>query len=173
MRNRTLMTALFGAISGAVTMLIWDARGGRRRTPRLAANTVGACRSATAAAKAHSRDVVHRARGALSDLKASTEPDGEASDEVLRERVRSRLGHVVSHAHLLEVTVDDGVATISGPIAEGASAPVIEELSRVPGLERIDGILSEEPTTESTPSLKPHRRRAWFRTGAARQFDNS
>ncbi|MDH3725632.1 MAG: BON domain-containing protein, partial [Thermoleophilia bacterium] len=131
------------------------------------------CRGASDAVAAHSRDLTNRARGVMSDIRASAEHEGEASDEVLRERVRSRLGHLATHAHSLEVTVRDGVATIAGPVAEGASEALVQEISLVPGLKGVQDELSEESASESTPTLRPHRRRAWFRSAVAQRFDRS
>jgi gas vesicle protein len=173
MRGGTILTGLIGAILGAIAMFLWDPRGGKRRRAMWREQATSRCRGASEAVAAHSRDITNRARGVMSDLKASSDQEGEASDEVLKERVRSRLGHLATHAHSLEVTVDDGVATIAGPIAEGASAALVQEISLVPGLKGVQDELSEESAGESTPTLRPHRRRGWFRTGAAEPLDRS
>jgi hypothetical protein len=106
----------------------------------------------------------------MMDLRASTEPPGETPDAKLRERVRSRLGHIATHVHSLEVAVEDGVVSIKGPIAEGAAEPLLEEIALVPGIRAVEGALIEESATETTPNLKPHRRRPSL--GPRPQIDN-
>jgi osmotically-inducible protein OsmY len=144
-------------------MFLWDPDRGKGRRTTWSERAQSRCRGASEAVAAHSRDLSNRARGAMSDVKASTEVETPPTDEVLTDRVRSRLGHLVTHAHSLDVAVDDGIVTISGPVASGVEPPLVDEISRVPGVRDVETDLREQELTESTPELRPHRPRAWFR----------
>lgn len=162
MANRVFACAA-GAITGAVAMFLWDPRSGKRRRAMWRQRAASKYRGASQTVAAHSRDLGGRARGAMQDMKASTEPAAPPSDDILKERVRARLGHVVSHAHSLEVQAEDGMVTISGPVAQGVEQALIDEISRVPGVRDVETELTVQPVSESTPELRPHRPRAWFR----------
>jgi gas vesicle protein len=155
------IAALVGAVAGVAAMFFSDPRSGRRRRSVWREGTTSRYRSASSAAAARSRDVAQRTRGAVSDLRASAR-GGEVGDEKLTRRVRSRLGHLVTHAHSLEVEVQDGHVTLRGRVAEGATAAVLEEIAVVPGVKDVTSELAEEALAEGTPALRPHRRRAWF-----------
>ena len=87
-------------------------------------------------------------------------PEGE-DDRVLAERVRSMLGHVVSHAHALALEVSRGVVTVSGPILRNEMRVALKALKRVPGVRRVVNALEPHPEPHRMPGLQRDRRLAW------------
>src|SRR5579872_4832667 len=61
------------------------------------------------------RDLFRRAQGAADETFSLLAPK-PASDQVLRDRVRSRLGRATSHSHAIEVEAKDGWVTLKGPV---------------------------------------------------------
>jgi uncharacterized membrane protein len=72
----------------------------------------------------------------------------------LEARVRSRLGHVVSHPHAVHVQVDRAQVTLSGPILAPESDALIRAVAAVPGVEAVvnDLELYDDPT--GVPALQ-------------------
>ncbi|HEY8504756.1 MAG TPA: SRPBCC family protein, partial [Gemmataceae bacterium] len=115
------------------------------------------------------RDLSHRAAGLAA---GATSPFGdrqEASDEVLAERVRSRVGRYCSHASSLEVAVHDGKVTLGGPILAEEVNDVLRAAAAVPGVSGVEDRLEvyEEPGNVSglqgqgrRPGLTPNFLRA-------------
>ena len=125
---------------GAGLMYYFDPdRGSRRRT--------------------HARNQVLHASRQLRDKagrqlrRASTDVD----DRVLAERVRSMLGHVVSHAHALALDVSRGVVTVSGPILRNEMRRTLKALKRVPGVRRVVNALEPHPDPHRMPGVRDHR----------------
>lgn len=63
------------------------------------------------------RDLHHRVHGIASIARGAAAGDGVA-DDVIANRVHSRLGHVCSHPHAVKVSCQDGSIELRGPILE-------------------------------------------------------
>ena len=111
---------LFGAglgVGTAAMFLLDPDRGKRRRALvrdkfALALTKTGDCMEVTG------RDLRNRTRGTIAAIQSrfsSEQPD----DSVLVDRVRSKLGRIVSHPSAVEVTVENGNVTLSGPVLAG------------------------------------------------------
>lgn len=83
-------------------------------------------------------------------------PDG-VDDRVLAERVRSMLGHVVSHAHALALDVSRGVVTVRGPILRNEMRRTVKALKRVRGVRRVVNALEPHPEPRRMPGVRDHR----------------
>jgi hypothetical protein len=59
------------------------------------------------------------------------------SDDVLHERVRSKLGRVSSHPGAIEVSVSDGQVTLRGPILSTEVQQTFNAVRGVPGVKRV------------------------------------
>src|SRR5690606_24938145 len=93
---------LAGAGLGAGLMYLLDPDTGRRRRALTRDRLVHATHVAGHAAGAAGRDLAHRAAGAAARIRGRVKHE-EVDDTVLVERVRARLGHLVSHPGALEV----------------------------------------------------------------------
>jgi len=136
---------LLGAALGAGIMYLVDPDGGRRRRALLRDQLVSAGHKTSDAVGATSRDVTNRARGVVAELRGRLRRE-HVGDDVLRERVRARVGSVVGHAGALETHVSDGRVTLRGPVL---SEEVERLLRRVRGVRGVEEVLSELEVHES------------------------
>jgi len=140
-----LSRVLLGALIGAGVMYLLDPDGGRRRRALLRDQLVSAGHKTSDAVGATSRDVTNRARGVVAELRGRLRR-GHVGDDVLRERVRARIGSVVGHAGALETHVSDGRVTLRGPVL---SEELERLLRRVRGVRGVEEVLSELEVHES------------------------
>jgi hypothetical protein len=70
------------------------------------------------------------------------------SDAQLRERVRSRVGHWVSHPRAIEVDVQDGVVRVTGQVLASELDGLLSRLTGVPGVRKVHNALAalEDPS---------------------------
>src|SRR5438132_14240443 len=100
---------------GAGLMYAFDPDQGRRRRAMVRDQIVGAYCDCEEGLDAAWRDVQNRLQGISAGWRSLFEGD-QASDDVVRERVRSKLGRYVSHPSSIEVSVEGGRVTLSGPV---------------------------------------------------------
>lgn len=70
------------------------------------------------------------------------------ADVALCDRVRRRLGHVVSSPHAIDVAADGGRVVLTGAVAGAERRAVISAVARVPGVEYVDDFL-DDPVDEA------------------------
>src|SRR5687768_9194888 len=108
---------LTGIGVGFGLMYLLDPERGARRRARLRDAAVNAAHTAADAADAAGRDLSNRIAGTAAEVRGRF-TDGDVDDQTLIERVRTKLGRVVSHPHAISVTSDDGVITMTGPVLQ-------------------------------------------------------
>src|SRR6266850_3231295 len=150
---------LLGAAIGAGIMYLLDPDGGRRRRALLRDQLVSAAHKTTDAVDATSRDVANRARGVVADLRGRLRRQ-HVSDEVLRERVRARIGSVVGHAGALEARVNDGQVTLRGPVLSEEVDRLLRRVRSVRGVEDVISELEVHDTPGNIPALQGRPRPA-------------
>src|SRR5438270_382385 len=123
-----LARLLAGAAVGAGLMYLLDPEGGRRRRGLLRDQLVSAAHKTTDAVDATSRDMTNRARGVVAELRGRFSRNDHVSDDVLRERVRARIGSVVGPGGGIETHVADGRVTLRGPVLTETIAPLLRRL---------------------------------------------
>jgi osmotically-inducible protein OsmY len=149
-----LRLATFAA-AGAAVMFYFDPEAGRRRRAMMRDKLTSTSREAAEAAQATARRVTDRARGLVHE--GTSRLDGSAlprSDEQLRERIRSRLGHLSSHPGAIEVVVEQGRVRLEGPILAREVERVVDEIRRMPGVESVDNQLSVHEQPGNIPALQ-------------------
>ena len=80
--------------------------------------------------------------------------DDQADDEVIAERIRSELGHVVSHPGAIDVSVEDGRATLTGAVLEEEAVALIHGVHAVRGVREIVDRLERHEDAEDVPGLQ-------------------
>ena len=55
----------------------------------------------------------------------------DVPDEVLLERVRNRLGHLVQHPQSITTTVEEGIVRLTGTVAREEKKRVLREIREV------------------------------------------
>jgi uncharacterized membrane protein len=138
---------------GAGLTYFLDPDRGRRRRALVRDTVTHAAKVGRTAAGKTSRDVGHRVSGLVSQATRTFKADA-VSDEVLVERVRARLGHVVSHPHAIGVTAEGGRVTLSGPILVSEVNRLLATVSRVRGVTGVEDRLQAHDYAGDVPSLQ-------------------
>ena len=128
--------ALSGAVGvgmGAGLMFVMDPARGRSRRSRARDRLASTVHQSEAALDTASRDLGHRLRGAVAEVRSALRSD-RPSDDVVAERVRAKLGRVSAHPHAIEVFVDGGVVTLRGAILDEEAARVRSRVASVRGV---------------------------------------
>jgi uncharacterized membrane protein len=132
-------------------------RGARRRN-MLRDQVVHARARAGDAFGKTTRDLGNRARGIVAETRALVTGD-DADDPVIAGRVRTALGRVTSHPRSIEVSVDQGRVTLSGPVLADEADRLLNTVRGVPGVEDIDDNLERHDSGEGVPGLQGGVRR--------------
>ena len=129
-----------GLIGGAGLMYLLDPDSGKRRRAELHDRLLHGIRSAGGELRVVSRGIANKSRGYLARAKSplATEP---VADSVLVERVRSQIGHAVTHAGAIGVSVREGRVILTGRVLGGEVRRVLKRVSRVPGVTGVENEL--------------------------------
>lgn len=150
----------FGAGLGLGTglMFLLDPDRGKRRRALLRDKCVWSARKTGEAAQVTARDIRNRAQGIASNIQSSF--NAEPVDNVkLMERVRSKLGRVVSHAHAIDVSAQNGRITLSGPILTDEVPYLLGCVNRIAGVNEVVNQLEPHDAADNHPSLQGDRER--------------
>jgi uncharacterized membrane protein len=148
-----LKTLIATATVSAIASRLLDRERGRRRRAVALDKANRAVRKTGGAVETTARDAWHRARGLVASLRARLTPDG-ADDVIVVERVRSRLGAVVSHPSSIEVTAIAGRVTLQGPVLEREADALIRRVQRVRGVRAVEDRLVRHRTAGDVPGLQ-------------------
>ncbi|MGH7631568.1 MAG: SRPBCC family protein [Gemmatimonadales bacterium] len=155
-----------GLLLGAGLMYLLDPDHGIRRRS-IARDRLGRARRRMGEGlSATARDVKNRSSGALAELRSRLEGD-EADDAVIEERIRARLGRLVSHPGAVEVAVIRGEATLLGTVLEDELEELVIGVARVRGVTRVWNQLEVSAEPDGVPALQaraPRGRRRRRRT---------
>lgn len=150
-----IFAGVAGVALGGAVMYFTDPERGRRRRAIVRDKVTGAWNDTTEAVGKRSRDVANRARGVAASARSTVRRGAErASDEKLVKRVRSRIGHVVSHPRAIEVSAHEGRVTLSGSVLADEAGGLIRETSGVRGVEEVEHRLRVHRTAENVPELQ-------------------
>jgi uncharacterized membrane protein len=155
--NRSL-SLLSGIGLGTGLMYYFDPDLGRRRRAQVRDQMVHLLNQLDDAVGVLSRDLTHRAEG-LGAEAASLLASQHPSDKVLADRVRSKLGRMVSHPRALEVSVRDGRVTLSGPILAHEVGRLLHSIRAVPGVTDVENQLEVHQHPGDLPALQGGRER--------------
>ena len=146
--------AMLGALGlGAGLMYLLDTDRGRRRRARLRDKATHALNESRRSMRITAQDFRNRVRGLSAGAKTLVNRT-PVSDEVLVERVRSKMGRVVSHPHSINVSADNGRVTLSGPILTNEVAKLIVCASSIPGVTGVENMLASHEEAGDVPGLQ-------------------
>jgi uncharacterized membrane protein len=100
-----------------------------------------------------SRDLRNRVTGFAAETRNLMTHE-DVSDEILVQRVRSKLGALVGHPGSVEVRAENGKVILSGPILAGEVDGLLKRSSTVRGVRDIENRLELHETAESIPRLQ-------------------
>lgn len=145
-QSKQVSNLITGIGIGAGLMYVLDPRSGRRRRALARDRAVSLVHRSEDAMDTTSRNLKDRTKGLLAEMK-SVMSEGEISDQVLVDRIRSRIGRVVSHPHAIQVSAQAGRVTLSGPILENELKNVVSSVESVRGVKEVENRL--EPHREA------------------------
>jgi uncharacterized membrane protein len=132
---------LGAAAVGAVSMYLLDPDHGRRRRAVMRDRLASGMSRLDGAASVASRDLRNRARGLVHEVRARFTEE-EVPDEILCERVRSRLGWAVSHPGAIEIAALSGRVTLSGAVLEREYVRLLRTVWAVRGVADVEDRLA-------------------------------
>jgi len=134
--SRIAFFSMLGAGAAAIGVYLFDPKDGRNRRSNLIKSTKRVMATAKHEAGKSIKDAQHHFVGGIACLSARLRTE-EATDEVVVERVRSRMGRVVAHSHPIKVASDQGIVTLWGPIARHELLPLLYKVKATPGVKEI------------------------------------
>ena len=153
MKTRRTRTVWIGTLLGAGLMALLDPQRGRRRRALLRDKVVRAAGAVGDAARLTWRDLRNRTRGIVAEVRhAAGGPT--VPDQVLAERVRSRIGRLVSHPGAVDVSVSGGRVTLTGSVLESEADRLIAGVKKTRGVEAVEESLSVHAEPGNVPALQ-------------------
>ena len=128
---------LLGGLSAAAAAFYFgDPRRGAKRRADFARGAGNVFGKVKAESDKSIRDLQNQLSGISARLRSHFEPE-DAADRVVEERVRSRIGRIVSYARRIRVLSDHGVVTLWGQAFTGEAAELLRAVSAVPGVREV------------------------------------
>jgi len=164
--------SLFGAaLLGAIAMYVYDSRSGRSRRAVMRYKTRSLLERANNTVDVAARGTAARLRGVQAHVMRLISRDKNTTDDrVLMERVRSKLGRVVSHPHAIDVIAWQGRVTLRGPVLAREAAALMAAVRSVSGVKNVENRLEVHDRPNHIPALQggdrqrmslAHRRGHW------------
>jgi len=146
-----------GISAGAAAMFFFDAISGGRRRALVRDKIVGVSHDAAHFAQAKSKRAVDHLKGLVVtrhlDRVTRSEPQ---SDQQLHDRIRARLGRVVSHPRSIHVVVNQGCVSLTGHILTKEVDRLINEVRHNVGVTAVDNQLVSHDSAQGIPELQGH-----------------
>jgi uncharacterized membrane protein len=155
---KTVRIALSGFAAGAAVMYFSDPARGRRRRARVRDRSVRVSRRFLNLLNKAKRDTANRARGSACAVRAAFR-DGRTLDDIVVERVRAKLGRLVSHPHAIDVSCSEGRVTLGGPVLKLEEFHLVRCVRAIPGVVTVENKLDPHDSSENIPRLQGEPRR--------------
>ncbi|MGH7231386.1 MAG: CBS domain-containing protein [Nitrospiraceae bacterium] len=153
------MALMGGTGVGAGLMYLFDPDRGKRRRAMVWDQAVSSARQTGEAAETTARDARNRVVGLFSRMKSVITKTKPVGDDVLVERVRSKLGMLVRHPRAIDVTARNGCVTLSGPVLADEVDYLLGMVSRVTGVTRVENRLDVHQDADGVSGLQGSARR--------------
>ena len=127
-----------GATLGALAMYFYDPERGKVRRLMLQQQTTSKATHLAQDLAGKTEDVLNRTKGAVARASSAFACHSADDDQVIAERVRSRIGHVTPHAHAVEAKVIKGIVTLAGALSDEERHRVLAEVSGTPGVRAVE-----------------------------------
>lgn len=150
--NHSMMYLITGAALGGAMMYLFDPVQGRRRRALLRDQGYHLLSEIQYWGGKSYRDLRNRSRGIVAKSTAFSSVKF-VNDTTLKARVRSEIGRKISHSHAVDVQVNQGEVTLSGPILANEVDEVLRCAEGVPGVRSVINNL-EIHTAQDIPALQ-------------------
>lgn len=137
-----VISVLAAAGAGAAGMYLCDPVLGRARRTALRDRTRHGMRVTHRWLLTETLSVRNHAAGYVAEHRPALIVE-QPPDEVLVERIRSEMGHVLRHAHRVTVTARAGWVELRGHVLVGERRALMDAVRKVPGVHGIDDYLDE------------------------------
>jgi osmotically-inducible protein OsmY len=152
---RDFLSFAAGVAAGTLAMYYLDKQSGRRRRALVRDKLVAAGHDAADMAESAGKRTVDHLKGIVAtrrfDRVGGHEPE---SDSQLHERIRARLGRVVSHPKSIQVEVDQGSVWLRGHILTQELDELLSEVSQMHGVKTVRNELTCHDTAQGIPELQ-------------------
>ncbi|HEV8577796.1 MAG TPA: BON domain-containing protein [Thermoanaerobaculia bacterium] len=155
-------SASLGAGLGAGLMYLLDPQGGGRRRALARDKAVHLLKKGGETARKTSRDLGNRTKGRLAEARSSLRRVA-VDDDILRDRVRSKIGRLVSHPSAIEVAAQDGCVVLSGPVLASEVDPLLSAVNSVKGVCGVENRLDVHEQPGNISALQGEGRRRFTR----------
>src|SRR5262249_19535958 len=144
---------LLGAAAAAGLMYLCDPKEGNRRRALLRDKLTHLSRVAGQKREGAAQDIGNRLHGLVAEARGRLRNE-QGSDDILIERVRSHMGHVVSHPSAISVSAQDGRVTLSGAVLAVEAKRLLTSTASVRGVKGVKDQLQMHERAESIPGLQ-------------------
>ena len=152
MRKEVAVLSALGI--GAGLMYLFDPDRGKRRRALIRDKAESAANKIADTAGKMNRDLRNRAYGLIAETKNFFRHE-EVPDDVLVDRVRSKLGRVSRHVGALDVTAHNGVVALRGPVLANEVDHVLRAVRSVRGVkDDIENQLEVHEQSGDIPALQ-------------------
>lgn len=152
---RDVLSFAVGAAAGALAMYYLDAQSGRRRRALVRDQAVAAGHDAAYYARTKGKRAMDHLQGIAAtgrlDRVSHSEPE---SDRQLQDRIRSRLGRLVSHPGAVQVDVERGSVWLRGHILTKEQNALLQDVHGMAGVESVRNALVCHDSAEGVPELQ-------------------
>lgn len=153
------LTLMNGMVIGAMIMYVFDEHRGAKRRAYARDKLVRTGHLLGRTINKRSRDLVHRVVGSLAELRSSVrDRNAEIPDDILVYRVRSQLGHVVSHPGLLEVSARDGCVLLRGAVLRNEVGKINKRMTKIRGVRECRLELEPRDNLDQVAGIRGGRR---------------
>ena len=152
MRGRSLLGIAGALAAGAFATFFLDPDQGRRRRAIARDRLSSGLRPAADSSPALAHGLRNRTTGLVAGARRRLSP-APVSDDVLAERVRARMGHIVSHSSI-DVQAVQGEVTLRGPVLDTEIEGLLRAVRAVPGVHGVVNQLEPHPRPGNIPGLQ-------------------
>jgi len=147
------LTLLSGIGIGAALMYVLDPDRGRRRRALMKDKARHLTNKAADEAGKMSRDLSNRVKGLMAETRARLTED-DIPNDVLVDRVKAAMGHVVAHDGAIEVTARNGIVVLSGKALVNELPALIAAVRDVRGVNDVVSDLQVYQDSNGIPELQ-------------------
>ena len=150
-KNRFNLISTLGL--GALLMYVLDPHMGRRRRAQVRDKMIRYGRKTAEAIDITARDLKNRTLGVAAETRHLFSKK-QVSDHALAQHVRASLAPLVSHPSSIDVTAENGVVTLSGPILMAEVNRLIDHVSSIAGVSTVENRLEAHTEAGNIPGLQ-------------------
>ena len=137
--------------AGVAIMYLFDPDRGKRRRAGVRDKAVKTLHGFSTQVEKATRDFSNRTQGVIAGARSLV---NHPSADNLADRIRSRMGRIVSHPHAIEVRAGDGTVILQGPILAQEMDRLLRTVRYMQGVKSIENRLRAYQSSEHVSSLQ-------------------